>query len=219
MKKLFFIILLSLSFSSFVYCDSTFDRISSAIKNDATDLQLRKFEDEYEGKSISGRSYVTRVTESIWGDTVVKLSTEKDPYSSSSVGIMIFLKESYIDRALKLKKGDSVSFSGTFKGIGFIKTIIVHDGEIKYSHSTKHEPLPSRRESKSNGERFKESYNACKIQGVEFSAENPSVAVGGSIFHLNDFVCGGEITYISHDKVTIKFKEGEKDYTVGDIIK
>jgi len=61
-------------------------------------------------------------------------------------------------------------------------------------------------------------YNACRIQGVEFSAENPSVAVGGSIFHLNDFVCGGEVVNISFDKITVKFQGKKKDYGVGDVI-
>ena len=129
MKKMFLIILLSLLFSSTAYGDWVFDKACSALEKGATDLQLRKIEDECKDKFISGRGYVTRVAKNVWGDTVVHLSTAKDPYSSSSVDVTVFLKKGFDERALRLDKGDSVNFSGTFKDI-LMNSIIVHDGEI-----------------------------------------------------------------------------------------
>lgn len=60
--------------------------------------------------------------------------------------------------------------------------------------------------------------NHYKIEGIFYDKVKPAVMVGGKIRFVNDSVCGGKITNISPDEVTINFENIEKEYKVGDLI-
>lgn len=58
-----------------------------------------------------------------------------------------------------------------------------------------------------------------KVNGFIYTKENPTVMIGGYIYHVNDFVCGGKIINIFSDKIIIEFENTEKEYKVGDWIR
>ncbi|MBW2044701.1 MAG: hypothetical protein JRI96_07415 [Deltaproteobacteria bacterium] len=96
-------------------------------------------------------------------------------------------------------KGYTIEINQSIVGLEYIV-------RKKYSRSTNYIPYSKKR------------YISCKIQGISYSEHNPSVAINGAVHYVNDSVCGGKIINISFDKVTIKFQDEEKDYSVGDVI-
>ena len=58
----------------------------------------------------------------------------------------------------------------------------------------------------------------CRVVGI-LVTENPSVIIGGKVYYLKEFVCGGEIIDISPDKLTLRFKDRVINYKVGSVIK
>lgn len=57
-----------------------------------------------------------------------------------------------------------------------------------------------------------------KVEGIMYSKEYSLVIIGGSVYGLNDIVCGGKISSISSDKVIIQFKDKTKVYQLNDVI-
>jgi len=55
------------------------------------------------------------------------------------------------------------------------------------------------------------------IQGIYYS-NGWIVLISDKLYGLNEYVCGGKIINISQGNVTIKFKNEEKSYKVGDTI-
>jgi len=57
-----------------------------------------------------------------------------------------------------------------------------------------------------------------KVEWITYYKNNPLVIIGGSVYGLNDSVCGGKISSISSDKVIIQFKDKTKVYQLNDVI-
>jgi len=57
-----------------------------------------------------------------------------------------------------------------------------------------------------------------KVEGITYYKNNPLVIIGGNVYGLYDNVCGGIISGISSDKVTIKFQDKTKVYQLNDVI-
>ena len=61
--------------------------------------------------------------------------------------------------------------------------------------------------------------NACKINGILYSEDNPFVIINDTIYFCNDSVCGAKIIDISQNRVTFQFQDKQEVYRVGNIIK
>lgn len=62
------------------------------------------------------------------------------------------------------------------------------------------------------------SNSQCNIAGIFYSKDNPFVFINEKIYYVNDSIFDGTITSILPNKITIKFANGDKDYSVGDTI-
>lgn len=60
--------------------------------------------------------------------------------------------------------------------------------------------------------------DSCKVNGVIYSKDNPSVYIGENRYYLNDTVCGGKIIDISPKGITVKFPHKKHHYRVGAIV-
>jgi len=125
---LFFLIAAFLPLLS--YSDDAFDDIASAIRNQVSQIHLQQLQKRYKNKRIGGKGYLISVTKNIEGDIIANLSTEKDSTSLTSVNVVVFLRECFSEKALKLKPGRYVRFFGNFDEIR-MKTIIVRKGIVK----------------------------------------------------------------------------------------
>ena len=61
--------------------------------------------------------------------------------------------------------------------------------------------------------------NACKINGILYSDDNPFVIINDTIYFSNDSVCGGKIIDISENRITVQHQDKQEVYRVGNIIK
>ena len=130
MKKTFLLILASLAIPFLLYSADIFNEFVSALKNNAPKIFLEELQARYKDELIRGQAYIISVTRNIAGDTVVNLSTTKDPSLKESVNVVIFLRKYLAKRGLKRKPGQYVRFSGVFREIR-LETIIVDKGIIK----------------------------------------------------------------------------------------
>jgi class 3 adenylate cyclase len=58
----------------------------------------------------------------------------------------------------------------------------------------------------------------CKVEGIIFSKEVPSVMVGGNTYFTGDYVCGGKIKAIHQDRIIAEIAGEERTYRVGEVI-
>ena len=59
----------------------------------------------------------------------------------------------------------------------------------------------------------------CTIDGILYSQANPLVMIDKTTYVMGDSVCGGTITRIYREQVTVKFTDGETSFVIGDVIK
>jgi len=130
MKKLFFVVLACLVFASFADCDSAFNKIVRAMNRKATQLQLSTLVSENVDKPVDGKGYIVEVAETPPTGVVITLSTTRRMYSPYSISIKLYLDEKYAKKALKLRRGSFIRFSGTLKSV-MLAEIVITNGEIK----------------------------------------------------------------------------------------
>ena len=129
-KKLFLLFFIGLFLPMLSYGDDAFDNLTFAIKNQATKIHFQELSRKYKGERIEGKGYVVNVNKNVDGETVVNLSTEKDPSSPKYVSIVVFVRDYFSEKTLKLKPGKYVRFFGNFDEIR-MKTIIIREGIVK----------------------------------------------------------------------------------------
>lgn len=71
---------------------------------------------------------------------------------------------------------------------------------------------------------FSKSYKICILQkGTENECEikgitQDLVQVGNNLYRVNEYVCGGRLSKIYPNKITVVFNESEEEYKLGEII-
>lgn len=58
----------------------------------------------------------------------------------------------------------------------------------------------------------------CKIEGIFYDQNKPVVMICGKLYSIGDPLSVGTIIKISPEKITIRFKNSEKEYSVGDSV-
>ena len=134
MKAILFILLvvplLVFCFSPPVYANRLFKQIIAVMSDEVTKQSLDKLRIEHKGKRVSGRGYIISITRDLANKTIVNLSTRRDKTSPESVSIVVFVRNHFIKRALRLKIGSYVYFLGDFDGIR-LRTMVIRDGIVK----------------------------------------------------------------------------------------
>ena len=104
---------------------SEIDRIYN-IRNGATDLQKKEAWKRFKGKKVTWSGQVSEISD---GFTGLKLQVKMNRNTLTS-DVLIRLKKSARDKALQLKQGDYVEFTGHLDDWGSIMPITIDDGEI-----------------------------------------------------------------------------------------
>ena len=97
------------------------------LKSKNTDLQKNEAWARYKGKKVSWSGTVSSVSDSL-GSLSLQVKMNPDTWTSD---LLITLKDSQKSRALSLKKGDSVTFTGILHRWGSLLLITLHEGEIR----------------------------------------------------------------------------------------
>ncbi len=97
------------------------------LKSKNTDLQKNEAWSRYMGKKVSWSGTVSSVSDSL-GSLSLQVKMNPDTWTSD---LHITLKDSQKSRALTLKKGDSVTFTGILHNWGSLMPITLRDGEIR----------------------------------------------------------------------------------------
>ena len=104
---------------------SEIDRIYN-IRNEATDLQKREAWKRFEGKKVEWSGTVSEISDGFTGLTLqVKMNN-----NTLTSDVLIRLKKSQRDKALQLRQGGYVEFTGRLDDWGSIMAITIDDGEI-----------------------------------------------------------------------------------------
>lgn len=104
---------------------SEIDRIYN-IRNEATDLQKREAWKRFEGKKVVWSGIVSEISDGFIGLTLqVKMNS-----NTLTSDVLIRLKKSERDKALQLRQGEHVEFTGHLDDWGSIMPITIDDGEI-----------------------------------------------------------------------------------------
>ena len=98
------------------------------LKSKNTDLQKDDAWKSYKGKRVRWSGTVSSVSES-FGSLSLQVKMNPDTFTSD---LLITLRDLQKSRALSLKKGDSVSFTGVLDRWGSLLPITLKDGEILY---------------------------------------------------------------------------------------
>lgn len=96
------------------------------LKNKYTDLQKDEFWKQYTGKKVRWSGTVSSVSEN-FGSLNLQVKMNPDTFTSD---LLIKLKDSERSKALGLKVGDSVTFTGILDTWGSILPITLKEGEI-----------------------------------------------------------------------------------------
>lgn len=91
-------------------------------------------------------------------------------------------------------------------------------GSSTYSPPTYPKSNSSNDKHPSASSQYSSESKAMKVEGIMCSGAKPLVVIGGSVYGLHDIVNGGEVTAIEPYKVTIKFKNKNKTYSMGELI-
>jgi hypothetical protein len=137
MKKIALLILLSVSASLLAYGgDSVFDEICAALNDKTNVSQTYLLDHKYRRQPVSGRGYVLSVDkDAMGGDVSLKLSSLRSRFDDSVVYVVVHLTRDYFSEALKYRVGDSVYFSGTFRGVSTTdKQIVIDNASISRFH-------------------------------------------------------------------------------------
>jgi hypothetical protein len=96
------------------------------LKNKYTDLQKDESWKQYKGKKIRWSGTVSSVADS-FGSLSLQVKMNPDTFTSD---VLVTLKESQKSKALTLKEGDFVTFTGILDRWGSILPITLNEGEI-----------------------------------------------------------------------------------------
>lgn len=97
------------------------------VKSDNTELHKKEEWKKFKGKRVNWSGEVSSISDDFGGLTL-QIKMNRDTFSSD---LLIYLKRSERAKALRLQKGDSVTFAGKLDDWGTLLPITVNDGEIK----------------------------------------------------------------------------------------
>lgn len=96
------------------------------IRNESTDLQKREAWKRFKGKKVVWSGTVSEISDGFTGLTL-QVKMNSDTLTSD---VLIRLKKSQRDKALQLRQGGYVEFTGRLDDWGSIMPITIDDGEI-----------------------------------------------------------------------------------------
>ena len=100
------------------------DKIYS-VSSKRTDLQKDEYWKQYKGKVIKWKGEVTSVSKGFLGNLSLQIKMKPSTFTSD---LLISLKKDQTSKALKISKGETVSFTGTLNRWGAIMPITLTDG-------------------------------------------------------------------------------------------
>lgn len=101
-----------------------------SLKSEQTDLRKDELWKQYKGKKIEWTGNVTAVADS-WGSLTMQIKMNADTWTSD---LIITLKKTEKDKAIRFKEGDTVTFRGVLNRWGTVMPISLNEGEIVSSH-------------------------------------------------------------------------------------
>jgi hypothetical protein len=96
------------------------------VKSKYTELQKKELWKNYEGKRVEWSGKVTHVDD-VFGTLSLQIKIDPDTFTSD---LLIRLRKSERDKALKLSEDDRVTFRGTLDDWGTLMPVTLTDGEI-----------------------------------------------------------------------------------------
>ena len=89
---------------------------------------------------------------------------------------------------------------------------------VAFVHAAEASDPPGSAASSSSSKGLGRVIGENEVAVIEAGGDSPGVMIGSRVYSLNDEAFGGKIIKITDEKITIKFKDKEKNYKVGDLV-